>query len=284
MLDRVYVEIGNICNLKCSFCPGTKREKRQMSESEFRTVCQRVKGHTENLFFHVMGEPLLHKSLPSFIDTAREYGYRVHITTNGTLLSTVGEEIIKRADTVSRVSISLHAPEGNAKAGMLSEYLDGVISFAKRFAECGSYAVYRLWNLDTSERIGENSSNALIEQRLKAEYPTEWVKRYSGYRIEKNTFLEYDGIFTWPAESDAQECVIGTCHALRRQIAILADGTVVPCCLDSEGLMPLGNVFRESLEQILEGDMAKKMRDGFIQRRMLHPVCKKCTFARRFKI
>lgn len=284
MFDRVYVEIGNICNLKCSFCPGTKRDGRQMSENEFRTVCEKLLGHTENLFFHVMGEPLLHPKFVSFLDIAGEYGYRVHITTNGTLLRQVGEEIIKRAHTVSRVSISLHAPEGNGKENIISGYLDGVIGFAKDFADRGSFAVFRLWNLDTAERAGENSSNGLIESRLRAEYPDEWIKRYSGYRIGKNTFLEYDGIFTWPSESCAADKENGTCHALRKQIAILADGTVVPCCLDSEGLMPLGNIFEEEIDAILQGKMAKSMRDGFIKGKMMHPVCKKCTYARRFNI
>lgn len=284
MLDRVYVEIGNICNLKCDFCPGTKRERRQMSEAEFRTVCQKLIGYTENLFFHVMGEPLAHPRLSSLLSIAEEHGYRVHITTNGTLLPVRGKEILEMAGCVSRVSISLHAPEGNSREDSLSEYLDGVIDFAKRFAKSGSYAVYRLWNLDTSERRGENSQNALIEKRLKAEYTDEWVKRYSGYRIGKNTFLEYDGIFIWPSESDAEAKTCGTCYALRRQIAILADGTVVPCCLDSEGLMPLGNIFEQDLQEILKSSTASRMREGFARGQMLHPVCQKCTYARRFKM
>lgn len=284
MLERVYVEIGNICNLNCSFCPGTKRERRQMTEDEFRTACERLVGHTENLFLHVMGEPLCHPRLPSLLDIAGELGFKAHITTNGTLLPRLGEEILKRAGTVSRVSISLHAPEGNGKGDGLGAYLDGVIAFSRALAEKGSYAVYRLWNLDTSERLGENSRNKDIEDRLRAEYSDEWIKRYSGYRIGKNTFLEYDGIFTWPSESEADERAWGTCHALRRQIAILADGTVVPCCLDCEGLMPLGNIFEKSLDEILCSERATRIKNGFLRGEMLDPVCKKCTYARRFKV
>ena len=107
-------------------------------------------------------------------------------------------------------------------------------------------------------------------------------KRYSGYRIADRTFLEYDGIFTWPSESSSDEVEFGTCHALRSQIAILADGTVVPCCLDSEGSMPLGNIFSEELSEIFAKPLTQRMLEGFRSGKYVHNVCKKCTYARRF--
>ena len=282
MFSRVYVEIGNICNLNCSFCPGTKRKLRQMSEEEFRLVCERLSGHTKQLYFHLMGEPLCHPGLSSLIRIAGEWGYEVCITTNGTLLGTRAKDLLVNCDVLHRVSISLHAPEGNGENITHGGYLDTVIGFAKELSAREVNAVFRLWNLDTDERVGENSQNTFIEARLREEYPEPWQKRYSGYRIAYRTFLEYDGIFTWPSESDADEKEEGTCHAMRRQIAVLADGTVVPCCLDSEGLMPLGNIFSEELDSILSSDMARAMQTGFREGRMVHPVCKKCTYARRF--
>ena len=98
------------------------------------------------------------------------------------------------------------------------------------------------------------------------------------------TFLEFDGIFTWPSESTASPSEIGRCHALSRQIAILADGTVVPCCLDSEGAISLGNLFEEELSAILSGELTEKMKNGFASSKMVHPVCQKCTYARRFSV
>ncbi len=284
MLSRVYVEIGNVCNLNCEFCAGTKREPGQMTEERFRTVCERLSGYTEDLYFHVMGEPLLHGKLGELIDIANGFGYRVHITTNGTLLHRRGYEILKRAGGVSNVSISLHSKEGNVGSQGLDAYLDSVIAFGRALAERGSYTVYRLWNLDSDEGGGKNKYNAYIEERLRDEYREPWQKRYRGFRIAHNTFLEYDGVFTWPSESEADPRDEGRCHALRSQIAILVDGTVVPCCLDSEGLMPLGNIFDCELSEILESERAVAMRRGFENGKMVHPVCKKCTYARRFKI
>ena len=93
MFDRVYVEIGNICNMKCSFCAGTKRAPRQMSVEEFEDVCKKLVGHTENLYLHVMGEPLLHPELDLLLKIAKKYGYKVSITTNGSLLGRVGKTL-----------------------------------------------------------------------------------------------------------------------------------------------------------------------------------------------
>ena len=282
MYSRVYVEITDICNRNCSFCPGTKRAPRQMSPEEFSAICEKLCGRVETLYLHVMGEPLLHPDLPKILDAARDYGFPVCITTNGTLLQKKKQMLIEKRDAIHRVSISLHDPEANSAFGSPEAYLDGVIDFAKEFASHDKNVVFRLWNMDTEERLGKNSDNETILERLHREYHGEWQKRYSGYRLAYRTFLELDGIFTWPSESDASECINGRCHALSRQIAILADGTVVPCCLDSEGLMPLGNIFSEDLSDILGGNMAMRMLSGFREGKMVHPVCRKCTYARRF--
>ena len=284
MLDRVYVEIGNICNMNCSFCAGTKRAPRKMTAREFELVCARLSGHTENLLFHVMGEPLLHPELDSFLKISKKYGYKVSITTNGTLLGRAGDVLKENADAIHRVSISLHAPEGSGMSGALDSYLDSVLKFASEFTLLDKNVVFRLWNLDTDDRDGENSLNQKILQRLKKAYTGEWIERYSGYRLAYRTFLEFDGIFTWPSESCAAPKEAGRCHALKKQIAILADGTVVPCCLDSDGLMPLGNILEDELPYILSGELATKMRCGFENGKMVHPVCQKCTYARRFSV
>ena len=283
MIDRAYVEIGNICNLNCSFCPKTAREPRRMTTSEFKTVCERLAGRVKNLFFHVMGEPLFHPELDSFLKISEEFGFPVSITTNGVLIPERGHIILENAKAVHRVSISLHSIEGNGGDISGGGYLERAVEFAKKLAALDVNAVFRLWNLDTEERCGSNSQNESIEDVLRRHYPEPWEKRYAGYRMAYRTFLEYDGIFTWPSESKSEERCSGTCHGLLRQIAILADGTVVPCCLDSEGMMPLGNIFSQSLENIMESKLASEMRSGFREGRLVHPLCQKCSYSLRFK-
>lgn len=281
-IERAYVEIGNICNLKCSFCPGTKRDARRMSLQEFEHVANSLRGVAVQLYLHVMGEPLLHPELAGILEIAMNCGFTVSITTNGILLGRAKGILFQYRDAIHKVSISLHAHEANALNICAQTYLDSVITFAKEFSQMDKNVVFRLWNLDTAEKCGKNKENSQILEKLHTEYPETWQKRYSGYRLAYRTFLELDGIFTWPVESDAAPTDDGKCHGLIHQIAILADGTVVPCCLDSEGQIALGNVFKENLSDILESDAASEMREGFKNGKMVHPVCKKCTYARRF--
>lgn len=283
MLERAYVEIGNICNLSCSFCPGTQREPRQMAEAEFRAVCQRLAGRVKFLYLHLMGEPLLHPGLDIFLKIMKEFDFKTCITTNGTLLKERASVLLKHSDAVHKVAISMHAPEGNRISGAIDEYMNHVMDFAESAAERGIFTVLRLWNLDSAEALGKNLQNAHIEKTLKARFPEQWQRRHKGYRLSRNIFLEYDGVFVWPSESAAAESESGYCHGLTQQIGILVDGTVVPCCLDSEGSVALGNIFENSLEHILSSQRAKQITEGFRCGKLTEPTCRKCTYARRFK-
>lgn len=283
--DRIYVEIGNVCNLSCSFCPPHGREKKFMSIEQFQAVCGRICGYTKYVYLHVMGEPLIHPELDGILSTVAEYGLKACITTNGTCLCDKADLLLKYSDAIHRVSISLHAIEGNEQAGKsisAEGYISSAISFARAAAEKEINVAFRLWNLDTDERLGANSRNEEIVKRLRTAFSEPWQERFSGYRIGYRVFLEYDGIFTWPSESDGSSRHEGYCHALSRQIAILADGTVVPCCLDSEGKIPLGNIFESELSEILAAPRAKNMKDGFERRELREQLCKSCTYAKRF--
>ena len=280
-MERIYVEIGNICNLHCSFCPSTARTPRQMSVEEFRRVSTEAKKHTKYVYLHVMGEPLLHLRLEEFLKILEMDGLRACVTTNGTLLNQRGKLLLQSPAT-HKVSISLHAPEANTGIA-LPDYLRNCVDFARQAAQSGIFTVFRLWNLDSEEGQGANGENQYIRNFLQESFPEEWIPRRNGYRLSTRIFLEYDGLFTWPAESKAESRECGTCHGLRDQIGILADGTVVPCCLDHEGAISLGNVFETPLEEILNTPRAQAMRKGFEARRLVEPLCQSCTFAKRFR-
>lgn len=282
MLDRVYVEITNICNLDCSFCPKTTRKPRMMDESEFENVCEKIKGKTKFVYLHVMGEPLLHPSLSAFLDIAQKHSLKVCITTNGTLLDKLKNVIFEHAKTIHRVSISLHCVEGNNREICLKNYLTYCSNFVKTASELGIYCVYRLWNADSVEGKGKNALNEQILSFLRSEYAQPWNERWSGFRLAQNVFLEQAGVFVWPKDSELAPEDDGYCHGLVDQIAILCDGTVVPCCLDSEGKIPLGNIFKSTLEKILASPLATSIKQGFNNKKMTHPLCKTCSYARRF--
>ncbi len=282
MTERIYIEIGNVCNLSCSFCPKTKREKRQMSVEEFKTVAEKVKNKAKYVYLHVMGEPLLHPHLSEFLEILRANGMRACITTNGTLLKGKSALLLAYPDVVHKVSVSLHSIEGNGKENVMEDYISSVADFARQASEGGIFTVMRLWNEDSEEGDGKNKENPVIMSLLKEIFVDEWQIRRCGFRLMRNVFLEYDGVFTWPSESAAEEKKEGRCHGLKDQAAILADGTVVPCCLDSEGIIALGNIFEADLDEILSSPRAVAMRRGFEKGELTEPLCRKCTYANRF--
>ena len=274
MYSRVYVEITNICNMNCSFCHGHSRRAKRMGREEFSLVLEQLSGKTEYIYFHLMGEPLTHPQLPEFLSMAKRHGFRTMITTNGTLLKKRGEELI--AAGVHKVSISVHSFEGDDEAAH-RRYVQELADFAAIAAAAGVIICLRLWNKGFDE--GRNDKTV---EYLRESFPEQWTENSRGYRIRDRLFLEWGERFDWP---DLQAPDLGesvTCHGLRDQFGILCDGTVVPCCLDSEGAIPLGNIFQRDLSEILNSDRAKAMVYGFSCRKATEELCRRCGYARRF--
>ena len=277
VLKKAYVEVTNCCNLRCVFCPGTKRRPRVMSPTEFEQVMARLYGKVSYVYLHVMGEPLSHPELEHLFGTAERYGMRVCITTNGTLLPE-RSKVLLSAPALHKVSVSLHSFEGNEGAEESERaYLEGVWAFAEPATARGIIVALRLWNEGGAER-----RNGVIEGFLRERCPGEWPQPRSGsFRLRENLYLERAGKFEWP-DLTAQEQGTQFCYGLRDQIGVLADGTVVPCCLDHEGDIALGNLFDQPLEEILQSERARALREGFSKRKPAEELCRRCGFASRF--
>lgn len=273
--SKIYLEISNLCNLNCAFCPGTTRQKRSMTEEEFGLLLPKLRPWTDFLYFHLMGEPLIHPKLERFLALAHEAGFRVILTTNGTLLSRQ-QKMLLQAPGLHKVNISLHAFEANDLHVPFKDYLDGCFRFGKA-AEGKKLIAYRLWN-----QGGQDGKNAEILACLEEYFPKPWQEERRGIRIGERVYLEYGDKFDWPDLSAPDYGQGVFCHGLRDQIGILCDGTVVPCCLDHEGDIALGNLFRQSMEQILESPRAKALYDGFSRRTASEELCRRCGYARRF--
>ena len=277
MLDKIYLEITNVCNLDCTFCHKTKREKKLMSEEEFEEILEKIRGKAKYLYMHLMGEPTLHPSLPNFVKKARENGFLPAITTNGSLLYKSGADLI--AAHPYKVSVSLHAKDANPAFGA-DGYLESCVDFAKCAAENGIFVALRLWNL------GTDTDNSTVLSYLHAAFPNEWrdLRGGSSHRLCERVFLEWGEHFDWP-DTEARECDTNAdmfCYGLRDQIGILVDGTVVPCCLDADANLALGNIHNTDLDAILASERARKIYDGFTRRRAVESFCRKCGYARRF--
>lgn len=273
--SKVYLEISNLCNLSCTFCPGTKRQKNALTEEEFSRLLPKLRPFTDFLYFHLMGEPLLHPKLDRFLELAGEAGFKVILTTNGTLLGN-RQEMLLRSPALHKVNISLHAFEANDLSIPFSDYLRQCFAYGKA-AQGQKLTVFRLWN-----NGGADQRNKEILAAMKQFFPEPWKVEPRGTRIGERVYLEYGDKFDWPdlTAADGGENVF--CYGLRDQIGVLCDGTVVPCCLDHEGDITLGNLFSEELSDILEAPRAKAIYKGFQNRRACEELCRKCGYARRF--
>ncbi len=272
---KIYLEISNICNLHCAFCPGTERPKGAMTVEAFRILLPRLRPYTDFLYFHLMGEPLCHPHLEDFLEIAGEAGFRVILTTNGTLLQKQ-KDILLSAPALHKVNISLHAFEANDLSVPFADYLADCFAFGREAAG-EKLVVYRLWN-----QGGQEAKNGEILDAMHRYFPDEWVKERPGTRIAHRTYLEFGEKFDWPdlAAPEGSDRVF--CYGLRDQLGVLWDGTVVPCCLDHEGDLALGNLFSEDLKDILVKPRAKAIYDGFTNRETTEPLCRRCGYARRF--
>jgi len=273
---KIYLEISNVCNLRCQFCPGTTRKPGVMTEEAFATLLPKLRPWSDYLYFHLMGEPLCHPKLERFLALAGEAGFKVILTTNGTLLEKQQETLLS-ATGLHKVNISLHAFEANDLSVPFSEYLRQCISFGQA-AQGKKLVVYRLWN-----QGGADARNGEILQALEETFPQPWVMERRGPRLGDRVYLEYGDKFDWPdlQAEDGGDSVF--CYGLRDQIGILWDGTVVPCCLDHNGDIALGNLFLQSMEEILSSPRAAAIYEGFGKRKAAEELCRRCGYARRFQ-
>jgi radical SAM protein with 4Fe4S-binding SPASM domain len=271
-----------------------------MSEEDFAHILCALEGKTEYIYYHLMGEPLSHPLLPRFILMAGNAGFRSVVTTNGTLLSSRGRAILDAG--VYKVNVSLHSFEskntvrtvGDAgpyegaergvvgaapyEEGAMEEYLSGVCDFLDDAQKAGVLCVLRLWNEGY-----DGGRNARILDFLQGRLSGEWAENTKGYRIRHRLHLEWGERFAWP-DMGAPVCSEGVfCHALSDHFGILSDGTVVPCCLDAEGTLALGNLFSSPLDEILSSPRAAAMREGFARREGGEELCLRCGYATRFR-
>lgn len=270
MIDRCYIEITNTCNLDCHFCPKHQRKRRQLSAEEFDLLTDKVRGKVCFLYFHLMGEPLLHPLLPQFITMAREKGFKTVLTSNGTLL----HRAMNLLDTLPhKVQLSLHSHESNAR-GELSSYMEEVMTFATQAAAKGTCVVLRLWNQGGMDKENEQVMDYIAEY-----VPRPWKERPDGFRLCDNLYLEFDRKFEWPSANASSAKREVFCKALLKQIGVLSDGSLVPCCLDHNGDVVLGNLFHQSLEEILSSPRAQAMIEGFQHHTATEVLCQNCESA-----
>ncbi|MDD5759009.1 MAG: SPASM domain-containing protein [Desulfobulbaceae bacterium] len=280
---KIYIEITNRCNLSCSFCLPSNRPKAFMALEDFAKIVRQAKFHTDHLSLHVLGEPLLHPDLGQILDLCYRYGLQVNLTTNATLLGR-RQDVLLTSPALRQVNISLHSFENDEPSSGIRAYLANIFDFISKATESHSfYICLRLWNIIKGADPDISLRRQTLLRQLEAFFslPFELADDLTpgqGITLAPRVFLSQNPRFTWPHADAPEMGAIGTCRGARDHVAILVDGTVVPCCLDAEADINLGNIHTQPFSAILESPRVKALRQGFLQQRLVESLCRRCTF------
>ena len=289
--SKVYLEITNVCNLACDFCPKSSRPAAFLSVSDFRETLEQLKPYTTYLYLHVKGEPLLHPDLSMLLDICHEMGFQINITTNRTLIRRQHEMLLSKS-AVRQINFSLHSFDGNEICHSREEYIADILDFAKEAQHRSRIIVsLRLWNLTAAsatmvDELALRRNDELLSMIETAfDLPfriQEEVIAARGIKLSDRIYLNQAQLFEWPDLAAQEYPGRAFCYGLRNQIGILVDGTVIPCCLDGEGVIELGNIYGRALAEILESPRSKAIYDGFSRKEAVEELCKRCGYRQRF--
>lgn len=283
--QRVYVEITNVCNLRCDFCAGTTRPPASMDPGFFQRVLGQLTPLTDQICLHVLGEPLLHPRFETIMDLCAAAGMKVNLTTNATLLPGRADLLLE-SRALRQINFSMQSLR--RAGGLDRDRLEAVLAFSRRALALRPelYINFRLWTLGDLHSPAHGDFNAAVLEYIAAglrlQVPCLPPGRKS-LRLAGRAYMHMDTVFAWPGDLSAQRRDTGFCHALSTHCAILADGTVCPCCLDADGRMALGSLSDAPLNEILDSPRARAMAKGFAAGRLVEEVCRHCTYCRRFK-
>lgn len=262
-LSKIYVEITNRCNLNCSFCIHNKRKVRDMSFDEYKIIVDKIKEHTKEIYLHVLGEPLIHKNINEFIDYANDNGLFVNVTTNGYLINNIYNN-----KSIHRLNVSLHSYNGKID---IDNYLNNIFNYIDLVRD-NTFVSLRLWVSNKYSSYMLNYINKRYSLNILDIHDDMKVK------ITNNLIIDTNHEFIWPDLNNNYYNENGTCKGLRDHIGILSDGTIVPCCLDSLGIIKLGNIYEDSIDDIFSLKLVKDMKHGFENNKKVHELCKHCSF------
>lgn len=284
---KVNIEISNICNLQCSFCPEVVRTKKLMSLELFSKIIQQVAPLTEQVCFHLMGDPLVHPKLEEMVSICGEFNVKIFFVTNGLLMREKQTELLLNP-AFRQVNFSLHSFPDNFPDRDPSEYLNRIFSYTDRAMQerPDLYINYRLWNLQDVRGTSNKNLEMLnkIEEHFEISVnPDIDVRLKKSLRLKNRLYLHFDTEFIWPSMDLPVLGTAGRCHGLSSHFGILADGRVVPCCLDKEAAITLGSVEDQPLLEILYSPRAQAILNGFKNKKLLEGLCQRCQYIERFK-
>ena len=260
---KIYIEITNACNLACSFCIKNRRPIKYLSKEEFVKILDKLEPYTDYLYFHVLGEPLIHPYINEFIDIASTR-FKVQITTNGYLI----DRIIDNGN-IRQINISLHSFNPSYRVS-IENYMNNIFKVIDNLIDKNTYIALRLWV--------KNEYQIKMVEMINKHYNCKLDLSIMSFKINKYLYVKQFHEFIWPDLENDYYCETGNCYALKDHLGILSNGTIIPCCLDTKGIINLGNIYTDNIDDILNSRKAIAMQEGFRQHKKCEELCKHCSF------
>ncbi|HIO90402.1 MAG TPA: radical SAM/SPASM domain-containing protein [Campylobacterales bacterium] len=283
---RIYIELTNICGLTCSFCPTKNLPSHTMDLNFFEDVIKQASLFTKEIACHVVGDPLTLSNLDAYLSLMQKYNLKAVLTTSGYYLKNQKFETLF-SPPVKQINISLNSYNKNDSNIIFEKYMQTILEFCsyKIKNKKEQFINLRVWNLD--EQISEKAYNKNLFELLSSYFDVKldeeeiYTNKPKTIRLSSKILLHFDNYFQWPT-LDNKIYGDGTCQGLQSHIAILASGEVVPCCLDCDGVIKLGNLHDSTLEKILHDNRAKNILNGFKNSKAIEELCQKCSYKDRF--
>jgi len=283
---RIYIELTNICGLRCSFCPTKNLPNTTMDLEFFESIVQQAKAFTNEIACHVFGDPLTLSNLRDYLEIIDKYKMKAILTTSGYFMKKQHYETLFHP-AVKQINVSLNAFNKNDTSITFEQYMKPILELCHEKVKQKKelFINLRIWNLD--EKMSEKDFNSELFKVLEETFDVRLdlkslnPKKQKNIRLDNKVLLHFDNYFEWPSLNN-ENYGHGTCQGLSSHVAVLASGRVVPCCLDSEGVINLGNLHEKSLHDILYETGTTEMREGFKVGKCTQELCLKCSYKDRF--
>ncbi|MFP6144790.1 radical SAM/SPASM domain-containing protein [Helicobacter pylori] len=277
LFKKIYIELSDICGLQCSFCPNPKNVRGVMPLELFEKVCKEVAPLTPIITLHVLGDPCKLKNLNRYLNVAKRFSLKVDLVTSGEYLRDF-EALLQ--DIIYQISISLDAGLDHHNKLNQHRYIQKILEFCRYKCEKNSEVFLNLRIQDSTLEKHQNLIKPFLESFECISLET--LISQGRARLFKKSFLNIQKTFKWPnlnAQNPLnQESKIPYCYGLIKQIAILSNGVVVPCCMDTQAHINLGDLNHTPLKDILNSQKAMAIKTHFLKGEALELLCKNCSY------
>ncbi len=232
----------------------------------FEKVCKEVASLTPIITLHVLGDPCKLKNLNHYLSAARRFSLKVDLVTSGVYWHDF-ETLLQ--DVIYQISISLDAGLDNHNKLNQHRYIQKILEFCRYKFEKNSEVFLNLRIQDGTLEKHQNLIKPFLESFECVSL--EGLKSQGRARLFKKSFLNIQKTFKWPNLNAPnplnQKSKIPYCYGLIKQIAILSNGVVVPCCMDTQAHISLGDLNHTPLKDILKSQKSYGYQNPFFKGR-----------------